>query len=56
MVLSIIEILAYFPKFQKATRHTWKSLTAHRLRTTGLELGLVFRVRITVDCVLRQNG
>jgi len=27
----------YFPKFQKATWHTWKSLMAHSLRTTGLE-------------------
>ena len=34
MVLSLIEILAHFPKFQKAMRHTRKSLAAHSLRTT----------------------
>jgi len=29
-------IRAYFPKFQKAKRHTWKSLAAHKLRTSAL--------------------
>ena len=32
--------LAYFPKFQKATRYTWKYLAAHGLRTTGLSYSL----------------
>ena len=34
MLSSLIEILAYFPKFQKAMWHTSKSLVAHRWRTS----------------------
>jgi len=35
-------IKAYFSKFQKTTRHTWKFLAAHRLRTTGYSpLGVI---------------
>ena len=37
LLLSLIEKLAYFPKFQKAKRHPQKNLVAHCLITTVLQ-------------------